>query len=68
MAFGGPAVGLMFGIAALVLLKVLTRGTTLFITIVVLLAYTTFLVSEKFFEGKVSGLLALVVSGIVMNV
>lgn len=44
------------------------RGTTLFISMVVLLSYSVFLTAEVFLEAKVSGLLALVVSGIVMNV
>lgn len=68
MSLGGPLVGALFGLTTLLILKVFTRGTTLFISMVVLLAYSVFLTSEKFFEGKVSGLLALVVSGVIMNV
>lgn len=36
-------------------------------TMMILLSYTSFLTAEIFFEGKVSGLLSLVMAGIVMN-
>lgn len=67
MAFGGPAVGFAFSIGALIVLNLFTRGTTLFISILVLLSYSVFLFCEKFLEGKVSGILAILICGISMN-
>lgn len=68
MAFGGPALGVAFGLGCIILFKIFTRGTTLFITTVFVVAYVSFFTAEKFAEGKVSGLLSLVLLGIVMNV
>ncbi len=67
MAIGGPALGVGFGIIALIIIKFFTRGTMLFIHILIALSYTVFLVSEKFGAG-VSGLLGLCGAGILMNI
>ena len=58
--------GFVFAIGTLIFLKLITKGMTTFISLIVLASYTTFFVSEKFNLG-ISGLLALVILGLTLN-
>jgi len=48
MAIGGPAIGVIFAIVGIIILNLFTRGTTIFISLNVLMAYSVFLFGEKF--------------------
>lgn len=58
--------GFVFAVASMIFLKLITKGMTTFISLIVMVSYTTFFVSEKFDLG-ISGLLALVVLGLTLN-
>lgn len=65
LALGGTGLGIAFGIGALVALKLLSRGKTLFLHIIVLGSYSVFYVGESICQ--VSGLLAIVAYGLTLN-
>jgi NhaP-type Na+/H+ or K+/H+ antiporter len=54
------------GMCALICSHIFTRGKTLFISLIIILSYMTFFIAEKFNLG-VSGLLALVAAGLMVN-
>lgn len=62
MAFGGPILGLLFGLASYLVTLIVVKDKTFFMTIILLSAYGVFFVAEKL-ELGVSGLLALVALG-----
>lgn len=66
LSFGGLLLGIGMGLAAILCTMIFTRGKTLFISVLIMLAYLTFFIAEKFGLG-VSGLLALVAAGIMSN-
>lgn len=67
LAIGGPALGLAWGIGALIITLFMTKGKTYFMTIILLSAFSVFYTAEKLDAG-VSGLLALVALGFFFSV
>ncbi|GMH39853.1 hypothetical protein BSKO_07757 [Bryopsis sp. KO-2023] len=65
MALGGPAVGILFGIAATYWLALVFNDAIVEISITLVTTYLTFYVAEDLFA--VSGVLAVVVLGVVMS-
>ena len=66
LTFGGPAVGILFGILAVIWLKFIVNNPVLETNLTIIIAYLAFYVSE-FTELKVSGILALVWLGLYMS-
>lgn len=67
LAIGGPALGLSFGIAAVILTNFFTKGKTFFMSLILLTAFTVFFTAEKL-NVAVSGLLGLVALGFFFSV
>lgn len=47
LAIGGPALGLAFGIGAIILTHFMTKGKTYFMTIILLTSFSVFYTAEK---------------------
>lgn len=65
LSFGGIGLGIAFGMGIVLLLQFLKKGMTLFLHILILSSYSVFFVAETLIE--VSGILAIVGCGLVMN-
>lgn len=65
LSLGGLGLGVLFGVGVVVLLNFLKKGSTLFLHILLLTSFTCFYVAENIVY--VSGLLAIVGCGLVMN-
>ena len=66
LSFGGPCVGILFGILAVIWLKFIVNNSVLETNLTIIVAYLAFYVSEFTFL-KVSGILALVSLGLYMS-
>lgn len=66
LAFGGPALGILWGIGGYIVSQFVRKGKTFFMSLILLSCYSIFYVAEKHLE--VSGLLGLVAMGFFYSV